>query len=117
MLIEVLEPLKVRLPGGQLRDLLPGQPVDLPDEAARKLLQRAPGRARVASQPLLTSVSTSSRPVYFETMAGELLGPAVVSHLTSALDSQGKEWAWFCLDYQGSWLWVREDRLRSKPAS
>lgn len=50
-MIEVLELLKVRLPGGQLRDLIPGQPVDLPDEAARKLLQRASGRARVAGLP------------------------------------------------------------------
>lgn len=52
MLIEVLEPLKVRLPGGQLRDMVPGQPVDLPDEAARKLLAKAPDRVKVAGSPL-----------------------------------------------------------------
>ena len=54
MLIEVLEPLKVRLPGGQLRDMVPGQPVDLPDEAARKLLAKAPDRVKVAARPAIS---------------------------------------------------------------
>jgi hypothetical protein len=46
MLIEVSSPLTIKLPSGEV-DLVPGQPVELPDEQARRLLKKAPGRARV----------------------------------------------------------------------
>ena len=46
-MIEVLTQLTVRL-DHQERVLIPGQPVDLPDEKALKLLQKAPGQVRVS---------------------------------------------------------------------
>ena len=48
MLIEVLTPLTVRL-NQQEQLLTPGQPVDLPDDKALKLLQKAPGQVRIVS--------------------------------------------------------------------
>ncbi len=63
MLIEVLTPLTVRL-DHQERVLIPGQPVELPDDKALKLLQKAPGQVRIVS-PYLGQV------VEVESMAGE----------------------------------------------
>ncbi len=48
MLIEVLTPLTVRLDHREQR-LTPGQPIELPDEKALKLLQKAPGQVRIVS--------------------------------------------------------------------
>ncbi len=46
MLIEaVKKPIRLKWPTGEVR-LDPGVPVDLPDEQARKLLERAPGKVR-----------------------------------------------------------------------
>jgi hypothetical protein len=47
MRIEPLEPLKIRLPSGEIRVLVPGEPVDLPVEQAHTLLTKAAGRVRV----------------------------------------------------------------------
>ncbi len=63
MLIEVLTPLTVRL-NQREQLLIPGQPVDLPDEKALKLLQKAPGQVRIVS-PSLGQV------VEVESMAGQ----------------------------------------------
>ena len=40
------EPFLYRWPGGEVR-LEPGKPIELPDERAKRLLIRAPGRVRV----------------------------------------------------------------------
>lgn len=47
MMVEAIgEGFTYRWPGGEVR-LKPGEPVDLPDERARRLLTKAPGRVRV----------------------------------------------------------------------
>lgn len=47
MTIECVGPgFTYRWPGGEVR-LEPGKPIDLPDERAKRLLQKAPGRLRV----------------------------------------------------------------------
>ena len=46
MLIEASLPLTVRLPSGPIH-LKPGQPVDLPDEQAKRLLEKAPNKVRM----------------------------------------------------------------------
>ncbi len=63
MLIEALTPLTVRL-NHQEQLLTPGQPVELPDEKALKLLQKAPGQVRIVS-PYLGQV------VEVESLAGQ----------------------------------------------
>jgi hypothetical protein len=51
MLIEaVAKPLTYRWPAGEVR-LLPGQPINLPAERARKLLARAGSKVRVVTPP------------------------------------------------------------------
>lgn len=47
------KPLRYRLRDGREILISPGQPVDLPDEAARKLLARAPDRVKVAALPAI----------------------------------------------------------------
>lgn len=47
MIVEAIgESFTYRWPGGEVR-LKPGEPVDLPDERAKRLLAKAPGRVRV----------------------------------------------------------------------
>lgn len=51
MLIEAVgKPLTYRWPDGEVR-LEPGKPVALPDERARKLLQKAPSKVRMVPPP------------------------------------------------------------------
>ncbi len=54
MLIEVLTPLRVRLPSVEM-DLDPGRPIELPDEQAKKLLARAPTDVRAVTAPIRDS--------------------------------------------------------------
>ena len=49
MLIEaVTKPLTYRWPGGEVR-LEPGKPVRLPDDRARRLIEKAAGRVRITA--------------------------------------------------------------------
>lgn len=48
MLIEVSSPLTVRLPTGEVH-LVPGQPVELPDEQAKRLLAKASHKVRACA--------------------------------------------------------------------
>ena len=50
MLVEAIErPIRYQLLSGQQVRLTPGCPVDLPEEQARMLLAKAPGRVRAVS--------------------------------------------------------------------
>ncbi len=49
MILEPLEPLKIRL-DGQVRELVPGRPFELTEAQARKLLQLVPGKVRSISE-------------------------------------------------------------------
>ena len=82
MLIEAIEPLRVRLPDGQLRDMVPGQPVDLPDAAARKLLARAPDRVKVAGSPHL---SPGTKVQWDSSLFGLLLGEVLTTYPDGAV--------------------------------
>ena len=45
--IEALQAITIRLPGGELHDLRPGEPITLPSELAVKLLSKAQGKVRL----------------------------------------------------------------------
>jgi len=47
--IEVLAPLKIRVPGGKIQQLTLGCHTELPYEQAKKLLAKAPGKVRAVS--------------------------------------------------------------------
>ncbi len=66
MLIEALKPLRVKFPEQEIH-LKPGQPVELPEEHARKLLAKAGDRVRVAASPCVSEGSWPS-----ECLASEL---------------------------------------------
>ena len=52
MLVEAIErPIRYHLLSGQQVRLTPGCPVDLPEEQARMLLAKAPGRVRAERFP------------------------------------------------------------------
>src|SRR5437899_1947853 len=51
MLVEATgKALTYRWPAGEVH-LEPGKPVDLPDDRARRLLEKAPGKVRVVERP------------------------------------------------------------------
>ena len=102
MLLEVVASITVRLPTGK-ETWTAGRIVSLPRDKAQRLLEQAPQHVKVLSL------------VYWESGRGEIHGPGKVEHLISAPDSQGNERAWSCVQFQGSWRWLREDRLRPAP--
>lgn len=59
--IEATKPLTVRVPEGELH-LLPGQPVDLPEDRAKKLLEKARGSVRLVSLPSLEVLGMARDP-------------------------------------------------------
>ncbi len=82
--IEALQAITIRLPGGELRDLRPGQPITLPTELARKLLVKAAGKVKMVSlgQPCLipgTCIEWDSP--LFGRLRGELLAVCADAHV------------------------------------
>src|SRR5262249_32291469 len=82
MLIEALMPLKVRV-NGRVLFLDPGQPQDLSDDEARRLLAKIPDQVRVVSEPMVIEPAVRPdgspvRPIFWEDAAGRIVGPAVL---------------------------------------
>lgn len=77
MLVEAIgRPLTYRWPAGEIR-LEPGKPVALPDERARKLLEKAPGKVRLVALPPGDIEDTATDPhqsVFAVKIAGSLIG-------------------------------------------
>ena len=121
MLIEATRhPIRFQLLDGQHVRLIPGQPVELTEKQARTLLEKAPDRVKVVepsstSQPdsIIFEPASYKRPVYWETTTGEILGPAAISSMAKVTEEDGRETYWLCVEFGGSWRWIREDRLRS----
>lgn len=111
MLIEALYPLTVRLPNGDLQ-MEPGQPVDLPEAYATRLLEKLPQKVRrLDARPLIEPAAPNARPVFWETADRLILGPAVPEFLAQV----GAQF-WVVVQYDGAPRWIRSDRLRSRRA-
>lgn len=121
MLVEAIErPIRYQLLGGQQVRLTPGCPVDLPEGQALMLLAKAPGRVCAVAAILvdldivICEPVRGGRPVFWEDRQGKILGPGYVSHVAKAV-TEGKDAFWLCIEYRGSWRWVHECLLRSRP--
>ena len=73
MLIEVLVSLQIKLPDKELR-VKPGQSVNLPEEFAIKLLERAPGKVRVLAPPILADLISGAKIVWDSPIVGPCTG-------------------------------------------
>lgn len=119
MLIEALAPLRLRLPERDLA-LRPGEPVELPDNQARRLMEKAGGKVRQvvrdAYGPLeMQAASPTARPIYWESTDGTWHGPVKPEYLgRSGLGDS--ERFWVTVTYQDSILWICADLLRSRQA-
>lgn len=116
-MIEALKPLLVHLRTGSIQ-LTPGQPVDLPESDALRLLVKAKGKVRLVS--VLDAVTSepahpNARPVYFEREDGVIYGPARVLDLAEA-SAGGARRHWVIVEFEGQWEWIVADRLRVKRA-
>ena len=61
MLVEAIDkPMCYRWPEGEVQ-LMPGQPVDLPESRALRLLQKAPGKVRIVPPHLILDVRRGGR--------------------------------------------------------
>lgn len=105
-----------RWPTGAIR-LDPGQPVDLPVERALKLIAKAPGRVRIVEdQVVIEPAHPNARPIYFEDIAGRILGPATPEFLAQTGHGLKSTDYWVVTTFEGQIRWIRSDRLRSKQA-
>lgn len=105
MIIEALKPLRVAFsdPGQAPIHLKPGYPVNLPDDQARRLLEKAPGKVRLISEAKPGDTVEWLSPL-FGRLTGELLaiqdnGDLAVFHpCTDALAMIAP--AWVCATSQ-----------------
>ena len=75
MLIEAIgRPLTYRWPEGEVR-LVPGQPLDLPETRAKRLLEKAAGRVRMV--PGQTTLIVGSMVTWDSPLFGLLSGPVL----------------------------------------
>lgn len=118
MLVEAIgKPMCYRWPEGEVQ-LVPGQPVDLPEERALRLLAKAPGKVKVvswSSDVVIEPAAPNARPVYWERGDGHIYGPAVPEFLAK-VGTGATDRFWVIVEYQGQAIWVRSDRWRSRKA-
>ncbi len=105
MEIEALEPLTIRLPGGKLRELRPGEPVTLPAHLGEKLLARVGGKVRVVScLPVLPHGCL----IYWRGADGHDRGPAVIEDVVQ----DERHVHWVRVEYEGQMRWISERILQ-----
>lgn len=112
MLIESSRPLTVRFRTG-IVELKPGQPVELPESEALRLLAKAKGKVRLveSNQSMeIEPAAENARPVYWEQADG-IVGPARPLFL-------GRYGNTFLVvaEYEGDLTTINADVLRSKKA-
>ncbi|MCA9423089.1 MAG: hypothetical protein KC592_18870 [Nitrospira sp.] len=73
MLIEALVPLQVKLPERELT-VEAGQSVNLPEELAFKLLERAAGKVRVVTPPVLADLIPGAKIFWNSPLFGQCTG-------------------------------------------
>ncbi|MDR4485125.1 MAG: hypothetical protein R3B95_18295 [Nitrospirales bacterium] len=73
MLIEALMTLRLKLPDRDLR-VAAGQTVNLPDELALKLLERAAGKVRAVAPPVLADLISGAKIVWESPLFGKCTG-------------------------------------------
>ena len=88
-------PFLYRWPGGEVR-LEPGKPIDLPDERAKRLLSKAPGKVRVC----LPTLRPGDLVTWTRGDGSQRKGS--VDFVYS--DTDGKQWAFVC--YGQTWAAV-----------
>jgi len=115
MWIESVKPLRVQFKQREVR-LQPGQPVELPDDDGRKLVNQAGDKVRIVQAPetIVEPAAVNARPVYWEDSGGKLCGPAVPEFLAKT-GTGDRERFWIVVMYQGSIRWIWSDRLRTAP--
>jgi hypothetical protein len=136
MLLEAMgKPIKYRLRDGRELLLTPGRPVDMPDKAARYLLEKAPHRVRVhganvhtwpvsqqriaqltESQDLAVETCGQLSPVFWVSR-GRIVGPGRVLAIAKTTDCAGGRLYWLCIEWNTAWRWISHVVLRSEPRS
>lgn len=127
MLIEASTPLTIRRRSGDVR-LVPGQPLDFPEDEALKLLAKAPGRVREATGSLHHTEVTDERKLTQESGSVEALPVAPGDRITWQIGAGGKVkegvvdfvhtylsemWA-FCTLPDGGWTAVNVKYIRKQ---
>jgi hypothetical protein len=106
MRLEALTPFTYRWPGGEVH-LEPGTPIDLPDERAQRLLNKAPGKVRVCPP----TIQPGDRITWQRADGGKQSGVIDFLH-----PSHGEVWA-FCTRPDGEWTAVNVTYIRKVEAS
>lgn len=106
MRLEALTPFTYRWPGGEVH-LEPGTPIDLPDERAQRLLNKAPGKVRMCPPTIQPGDRITWQRADGKTLKG------VIDFLQTY---PGEVWA-FCTLPDGKWTAVNVKNIRKDEAS
>lgn len=118
-LIEAHEALTLKI-GGELVQLIPGEPMPLPDKAAQRLLRKMPESVRlVEADPSMNMEAMGvcieagpARSCCWESADGVIRRGTCVLLGMTGISSTARFWIGIETD-DGRFSWVREDRLRS----
>lgn len=99
------QPIRYRLKTGEEVTLRPGVPMELPDQAANQLLQKAPDKVRRVNP--VPAIHSGDRIIWGTD--GTLYGPATVDFLH--IDPDGTAWAFVTLP-DGRWTAVNMKFVR-----
>lgn len=120
----IARPITYRWPQGEVL-LRPGRPVELPDDRARRLLEKASGKVRavgpapvptpapvpdgLVAEPAIRPDGGAVTPVFYEDGDGRIQGP----YSPELFSRCGSEF-WVCLVTSDGLRWVSSDRLRTR---
>ena len=120
------KPIRYRLKTGEEFILRPGVPMELPDQAATQLLQKASAMVRrvdsalapplqAAEDIMIEPAAANPRPVYWERADLSIVGPGRPEFLAK-VGTGATERFWVIVEYQGQAIWVQSNQLRSRKA-
>jgi len=145
MLIEAInQPIRYRFRDGREVVFRPGEPVDVPEGDAQRILGRAPGKIRTAQpredghiphgggespaetkqacdshadaviEPAVRPDGSPLSPVYWQRATGEIAGPGQPEFFAKIGRGATDRDFWIIATHNGDPTWIRADMLRSK---
>lgn len=114
---EVLESFSLKR-DGHVTTCSPGQRISLSQEKAQRMLEHVGEKVRLIqdepSETVTEPAAPNARPVWWESMTGDMRGPATPLFLAKT-GTVAKERFWVIVEFEGQTWWIQDERLRAAP--